>query len=150
MTLVPRSFMGDLFDDLMDYPFGRSILNDKNWAFKGLSNYSMKTDIKEKDGNYELDIDLPGYSKENIKIELDNGYLSITASNSKEESEKDSDGNYIHKERYSGCCSRKFYVGEDLSHEDIKAQFSNGTLHLVFPKEQPKQIEQKKTIDISD
>lgn len=150
MTLVPKNFFGDLFDDWMDYPFGRVFSNSNNSLTRRDNVYAMKTDIVEKDGYYELDMDLPGYKKENINVELENGYLTITASDCREDKQEDKNGNYIRKERYCGTCSRKFFVGEKLSQEDIKAQFSNGILHLVFPKEPPKQIEQTKTINIED
>ena len=106
----------------------------------------MKTDVKEKDGNYIIEIDVPGYNKEDIQIELENGYLTVTAkANTKVDEEKEG---YIYKERFVGECSRSFYTGEDVKEEDIKASFKNGTLTLTFPKEDKKQIEGKKLIQI--
>ena len=119
----------DLFDDF------RSPFDD---FFKSMDNKSivqvMQTDIKEKDGNYELIVDVPGINKEDIKIELKNGYLNISAVTNKSVEEKDEKENYIRKERYSGNYSRSFYVGEELKTEDVKAKFENGTLTLTFPK----------------
>ncbi len=98
----------------------------------------MKTDVKETDNSYELDIDMPGFEKGDIKAELKNGYLTISASSSKNNDEKDKDGKYIRKERYSGSCSRSFYVGDDVKQEDIKAKFENGILKVSVPKKEEK------------
>ena len=99
----------------------------------------MRTDVKENKTGYELEIELPGVKKEDVKAELKDGYLTVTAStDSKEEKQ---DGKYIRKERYSGTTSRSFYVGEDITEEDIKAKFENGILKVLVPKkeEQPKE-----------
>ena len=107
----------------------------------------MKTDIKEKKDHYELEVDLPGYEKDDIKIELSDGYLTVHASMNKTvDDEKDS--KYVHKERYVGECSRSFYVGDNVKEEDIKASFKNGTLKLTLPKEKQEKLEEKKYIDI--
>ena len=95
----------------------------------------MKTDIQEKDNNYVLDMDLPGYEKEDIKAQLKDGYLTITAQKNTSNDDKDEKGNYIRRERYCGKCSRSFYVGDGIKEEDIKANFKNGILQLTFPKE---------------
>ena len=95
----------------------------------------MKTDIQEKDNNYILDMDLPGYEKEDIKAQLKDGYLTITAQKNTSNDDKDEEGNYIRRERYCGKCSRSFYVGDGIKEEDIKANFKNGILQLTFPKE---------------
>ncbi len=148
MKLIPRSFLGDFFDDWMDYPLRRSVNKVNDSKLQEFKNYSIRTDIKENGSNYELDMDLPGYKKENIKIDLEDGYLTISASNSNETEENDSEGKYVHRERYFGSCTRSFYVGENVSYEDIKAKFDNGILHVVFPKDKPKEIEGKKYINI--
>ena len=135
--MIPRRSGFDIFDEVFNDPF-----------FSKKENKLMKTDVKEKDGNYELEIDLPGYDKDDIKIELNEGYLTVTATKNESKDEKDKKGNYIHRERFYGECSRSYYAGENVKEEDIKASFKNGTLTLVFPKEETKQIEDKKYIQI--
>lgn len=109
----------------------------------------MKTDIRESDTGYELDIDLPGYKKENVKAELKNGYLTINAESRQDNDQKDETGKYIRRERYYGTCSRSFYVGEDVLQEDIKAKFEDGILKVAIPKKETKPaIEQSKYIPI--
>ena len=109
----------------------------------------MKTDIRETDGSFELDIDMPGFNKEDLKAELKEGYLTISASTNKDNGEKDENGRYIRRERYVGSCSRSFYVGEDIKQDDIKAKFENGILKISVPKKeaQPK-VEEDKHIAI--
>ena len=140
MMLMPRRNDFDLWDDFFNDPF---FSNRKEMKL-------MKTDIREKEDKYLLDIDLPGYSKEDIKISVDNGYLTVSAKKeeTKEESEKDS---YIKKERYSGECQRSFYVGENIEAEDVKASFKNGILTLDIPKkEEEKKLPEKKYVEIDD
>lgn len=137
MMMIPRRKNEfDLFDEMFNDPF-----------FTRGESKLMKTDIKEKKDHYELEIDLPGYEKEDIKIELSDGYLTVHASMNKTvEDEKDS--KYVHKERYVGNSSRSFYVGEGIKEEDIKASFKNGTLKLTLPKKEQEKLEEKKYIDI--
>lgn len=139
MLMMPRDHFGlSLFDDMFKDPF-----------FKRTETPAvMKTDIKETENGYELDMDLPGFEKENIQADLDNGYLTITASKNTSNDQKDEQGNYIHRERYTGQCSRSFYVGDAVTQEDIKAGFKNGILHLEIPKKDAKAVEQKKYIAI--
>lgn len=141
MLMMPRKNFGfDLFDEMFRDPFF-SRMDNKNGM--------MKTDIKEQDGAYLMDIDLPGFQKEDINAELRDGYMTITAQKNESNDTKDEDGNYIHRERYTGSCSRTFYVGDGVSEEDIKASFKDGTLHLAIPKEELKKLEeQKKLISI--
>ena len=108
----------------------------------------MKTDIVEKDGNYELSIEMPGVKKEDIQMELKDGYLNVTASHNTDKEDKDKEGRIIRKERVSGSYSRSFYVGEDIHTEDVKASFNNGELIVTVPKEAPKKIEENKFIPI--
>ena len=140
MMMMPRNNFGfDLFDEMFKDPF---------FSRRENQNAVMKTDIREKDGDYLMDIDLPGFSKDDISAELYDGYMTVTAKKEENNDEKDDKGNYIHRERYSGSCSRRFYVG-DISEADIKASFKDGTLHLEIPKEEPKKLEeQKKLISI--
>lgn len=110
----------------------------------------MLTDIKESDKGYELEMDLPGFKKEEIKASLENGYLIISAEKGLEQDEKDKEGKkYIRRERYTGSCQRAFYVGDEIEQDDIKASFKHGILRLDIPKKQPKpQVEENKFISI--
>ena len=138
MMMIPRRKNEfDLFDEMFNDPF-----------FTRGESKLMKTDIKEKGDKYLLEVDLPGYEKEDIKIEMEDGYLTIHASMNKNIEENDKGSKYVHKERYVGECSRSFYVGEDISEEDIKASFKNGTLKLELPKKEAKNIDNKKYIEI--
>ena len=121
----------DVFDEVFMDPF----FNEKE-------NKIMKTDIKEKDGNYVLEVDVPGYNKENIQIELHEGYITVTATHNEEKEDKNS--KYLKRERFTGMCSRNYYVGENVKEEDVKANFKNGILTITFPKEPEKKVEQKK------
>lgn len=109
----------------------------------------MKTDIKDTDQGYEITMNLPGVKKEDVTAELKDGYLTISAVSNSENSEKDTNGRYIRRERFSGSCSRSFYVGEDMTQEDIKARFENGTLKMMIPKKESQPaVETKKYIAI--
>ena len=139
MKLVPMnnnlgfSLFDNMFDDMFRDPFFTNNSSTK----------LMKTDIQEKDNNYILDMDLPGYEKEDIKAQLKDGYLTITAQKNTSNDDKDEEGNYIRRERYCGKCSRSFYVGDSIKEEDIKANFNNGILQLTFPKEVARKEETK-------
>ena len=144
--LMPSIFGENLFDDdWMDFPFDRDFWGrTNNKTTKNL----MKTDIREHDAGYELDIDLPGFKKDEIKVELENGYLTISATKGAENDEQDKKGKYIRRERYAGTMQRSFYVGDYVTQEDIKAKFENGILRLSIPKKDAKAVETKKTIAI--
>ena len=146
MMMMPSIFGGNLFnDDWMDFSFPDI---DKELYGKHAKNL-MKTDVKEKDGNYEVAIDLPGFKKDEITAELKDGYLTISAAKGLDKDEKDKEGKYIRRERYAGNMSRSFYVGEDVEQADIKAEFKHGILTLFVPKKEAKPaVEQKKTIAI--
>lgn len=137
MLLTNRAF--DLFDDMFDDAFF-------NNSYRTNTTQIMKTDVQETDKAYMLDIELPGYAKEDVQAELKDGYLTITAHKNENKEEKDSNGKYIRKERYTGTCKRSFYVGDYLKQEDIKAAFKDGVLCLMIPKEQPKVEEHKPTM----
>ena len=108
-----------------------------------------KTDVRETDNGYEVDIDLPGFKKDEIQAQLENGYLTISASKGLDKDQKDKEGRYIRQERYAGAMSRSFYVGDDVTQEDIKAKYENGILKLSIPKKEAKPaVEQKKHIAI--
>ena len=137
--LMPSIFGEDLFDDWMNWPWSRSY------------NYNtlMKTDVRDMKDGYELDIDMPGFAKEDIKAELKDGYLTISAASKKDNDQKDENGKYIRRERYAGSCSRSFYVGDQISQEDVKAKFENGILKLSIPKKEEKPaVEDNKYISI--
>ena len=144
--LYPTIFRNDLFDDIFD-DFMKPSIPQRG----GLFNQSavMKTDIKELDKAYQLDVELPGVKKENVSIELKDGALDIKVVQEVNNDEKDEKGRYLRRERFYGSCSRSFYVGEDVKQEDIKAKFDNGVLTITVPKveEQPK-VEQKQLINI--
>lgn len=108
----------------------------------------MRTDITEKDGHYELDIEVPGVNKDDIKIELNNGYLNVSATRNTNDDEKDSKGNVIRQERFTGSYSRSFYVGDHVNEDDIKAKFDNGELKITIPTKEQKQEDTKKLISI--
>ena len=146
MMMMPSIFGGNLFnDDWMDFSFPDI---DKELYGKHAKNL-MKTDVKEKDGNYEVAIDLPGFKKDEIKLEFDNGYLTISAAKGLDKDETDKKtGKYIRRERYAGNMSRSFYVGDGITEDDIKAKYENGILKLSIPKKEAKAVEQKKHIAI--
>ena len=108
----------------------------------------MKTDIREHDGGYEVDIDLPGFKKDEINVDLENGYLTISAAKGMDKDEEKKKGRYIRRERYAGAVQRSFYVGDALTQEDIKAKYEHGILKLSIPKKDAKAVETKKTIAI--
>ena len=144
--LLPSIFGESLFDDFFE-DFARPVRriakvnNDIPTA--------MRTDVKESETGYELDIDLPGYNKEDVQAKLKDGYLTIMASIKKENEENKNDGKYIRRERYYGSCNRSFYVGEHIEQEDIKAKFENGILKVSIPKKEAKpEIEEDKFITI--
>lgn len=139
--LMPSIFGENFMDDFFGFPeryLGRSFN----------TNRMMQTDVAETDDGYEVTMDLPGFKKEDVKAELKNGYLTITANTNTNNDEKDKNGKYIRRERYSGTCSRSFYVGENVTQEDIKARFENGTLKLNIPKKERPKLEESKCISI--
>ena len=143
--LMPSIFGENLFnDDWMNFSFPEV---DKELYGKHAGNV-MKTDVRETDSGYEVDIDLPGFKKDEINAQLDNGYLTISASKGLDKEEKNKEGKYIRKERYAGAMSRSFYVGDALTQEDIKAKYESGILRLSIPKKEAKQVEATKRIAI--
>lgn len=134
--LMP-SIRNNVFDDFFGTPF-----------FTRTESNMMKTDIKETENAFELTVDLPGVKKEDIKAELNDGYLTISAESSESRDEKDKDGKYVCRERYSGSCSRSFYVGDAVTEEDISAKFENGTLMLTVPKKEALPQKENKYIAI--
>ena len=145
--LMPSIFGEDLFEDLFDLPFYDDSKVEKKLYGRHAKNL-MKTDIKEMDNGYELIIDLPGFKKDEITAELKDGYLTVSAAKGLDKDEEDKKGKYIRKQRYAGAMQRSFYVGENLTQEDIKAKYENGILRLSVPKKEAKPVETKKTIAI--
>ena len=136
---MPRKY--DLFDDMFDGFFPTEF---NRQGFDSI----MKTDVHEKDGYYTLDIEVPGYKKEDVTMELSNGYLSIKATHNTTDEEKDAKGRVIRQERYNGSCSRTFYVSDAIKDSDIHASFENGILKIELPTEAKKEEETKKFIEI--
>ena len=141
--LMPSIFGEDLFDDLFDVPFydDRDERKIEKKLYGRRAGNLMKTDIKEKDGNYEIIIDLPGFKKDEVKVSLEDGYLTIEAAKGLDQDEQEKDtGKYIRKERYAGACARSFYVGSEVTQDEIKAEFKHGILKLFVPKKEEKQV----------
>ena len=146
---MPSIFGESLFDDdWMDFPFEREFWGRRNPLYGKNAKNMMKTDIREHDQGYELDVDLPGFKKDEINVELENGYLTISAAKGLDKDEQDKQGKYIRRERYAGTMQRSFYVGDAVTQEDIKARFEDGILRLSIPKKDAKAVETKKTIAI--
>ena len=141
--LMTRLFGENLLDDFFDMP------TMKGFGLSRMDQNLMSTDVKETHNGYEVSINLPGFKKEDIKAELKDGYLMIQASTDTSKEDKDEKKKYIRKERYSGSCSRSFYVGNSVSESDIKAKFDNGVLTLDIPKvEKAPEVEQKRYVEI--
>ena len=140
-SIFGRNFVDDVFDDFFGAPF---------WGSTGSVNTAtMSTDITENEGEYQVEMDLPGFAKEDVHAELKDGYLTISAQHSQNKEEKKDDGRVIRRERYQGLCQRSFYVGDAVTEEDIKAKFKDGVLTLMIPKkEKQPEVEQKKYIAI--
>lgn len=147
--LRPSIFNDNLFDDFFEFPFFDDRAERKLYGSN--ANNLMKTDIKENKDGYELEIDLPGFQKDDLQAELKDGYLTISASKqvNKDEKEKET-GKYIRRERYSGSCQRSFYVGDAITQEDIKAEFKHGILRLFVPKKEAvPEVEERKFVSIT-
>lgn len=140
-----NNFFGEnlLEDDWMRFPFG------SDWFGRGKSvSQMMKTDIRESEGGYDVLVDLPGFSKDEISVKLENGYLTIAASRGSDQEENDKDGKFIRRERYAGTVSRSFYVGDALTQEDVRAKYENGILKLTVPKKEVEKEEKNPYIAI--
>ena len=148
--MLPSIFGENLFDEFFNDPFEMNMLlpRGRDPLYGKHSKNLMKTDVRETEGCYELDIDLPGFKKEDVNVELKNGYLTIAASKSLDKDEKDQKGRYIRQERYAGAMSRSFYVGEDVQPSEISAKFENGILQLSVPKAEQKRLPKTTTIAI--
>ena len=138
--MMPSIFGENLFDDWMDFPFEDEFFGKTNPLYGKHEKNLMKTDVRETKDGYEVDVDLPGFKKDNISAQLQDGYLTISASKGLDKDEQEKDGTYIRKERYSGSMSRSFYVGEGVTQDDVHAKFEDGILRLSLPKKDVKSL----------
>lgn len=145
--MMPSIFGENLFDEWMN-DFDREFFGSRNPLYGKHAKNMMKTDVRETENTYELDIDLPGFKKEEITAQLKDGYLTIAASKGLDKDQKDKEGKYIRQERYAGAMSRSFYIGNAIHQEDIHARYEDGILKLSIPKKAPKTVEEKNYISI--
>lgn len=151
MAMFPALMNDTMFSDLFDDPFFEGWRNMENAGTResNMSMGMMSTDVRESDKGYMVDIDMPGFKKEDISLELQNGYLTVSAHRDSSHDDKAEDGKWLRRERYVGSCSRSFYVGEDMKDSDIHASYKDGTLCLELPKPQAQQqVETKHRIAI--
>lgn len=146
--MLPSIFGENLFDDMFrDFasfdPFSAS-----DALYGKHARALMKTDVRETDNSYELDIDLPGFKKDELQLHLQDGYLTVSAAKGLDKDEKDKEGHYIRRERYAGQCSRSFYVGENITEEDVHAKFEDGILRLSIPKKDAPKLPERRVIAI--
>ncbi len=145
--MLPVLFGENLFDELFDDAF-RPMWDMDRALYGKHARAVMKTDVRETDGGYELDIDLPGFKKDEVKLDLKDGYLTISAAKGLDRDEKDKQGRYIRQERYAGQCSRSFYVGDSIQPTDVHAKFEDGILKLTLPKAAQEKLPEHNTIAI--
>ena len=146
--MLPSIFGENLFDDWFDFPSFPEFRNVDRKLYGRHAAHEMKTDVREHEDHYEVDVDLPGFKKDEIRLELENGTLTVHAAKDLEKEQKDKAGKLIRQERFSGAMQRSFYVGEALMEEDIGAKFENGVLSLNIPKKDVKKLPEKKVIQI--
>ena len=145
--MLPSIFGENLLDEFFDEPWEKSLFGARNPLYGKHAKNLMKTDVRETENSYELDIDLPGFQKEEMTVELRDGYLSIRAAKGLDKEEKDKKGTYIRQERYTGACSRSFHVG-DVEPEEVSAKYEDGILKLTLPKKETKELPQHNRIAI--
>ena len=147
--MMPSIFGENLFDDFFDDDFSMfPALTGRNPLYGKHAKNLMKTDVRETENTYELDIDLPGFKKDEISIDLKDGYLSISAAKGLDRDQEDKKGKYIRQERYAGACSRSFFVGEGVEPKDVSAKFGDGILKISLPKQVKKELPQSPRIAI--
>ena len=146
--MLPSIFGENLFDDFFSDPFGMMVPQGRDPLYGKHAKNLMKTDVRETENSYELDVDLPGFKKEEVNVDLKDGYLTISAAKGVDKDEQDKAGKYIRQERYAGSCSRSFYIGEDVPAEDISAKYEDGILRLSVPKADQKELPKTSTIAI--
>ena len=149
MAMFPALMNDTMFSDLFDDPFFEGWRNTDNTMSAVMPANMMTTDVRETDKGYDVDIDMPGFEKDDISLDLQNGYLTVSAHRNSSHEDKDDNGRWLRRERYAGSCSRSFYVGEDVKDSDIHASYKDGTLCLEMPKpEAQQQVETKHQIAI--
>ena len=146
--LLPRIFGEDLLDDWFDFPEFPDVSKAEKKLYGHHAGHLMKTDVHEQENQYEVDIDLPGFKKEDISLTLNGGYLTISAAKGLDKEENDKKGKLIRQERYTGSMQRSFYVGDGVKVEDVKAKFEDGVLKLTIPKKELKELPSNTTIAI--
>ena len=144
--MLPSIFGENLFDDFFSDPFEMMMPQSRNPLYGKHAKNLMKTDVRETENSFEVDMDLPGFKKDEVNLELKDGYLSISAEKSLEKDKENKQGKMLRQERYSGVMQRSFYVGEHLTEEDVKASYESGVLHIKFPKKEALKAPEKKTI----
>ena len=137
--MLPSIFRENLFDEFFGTPFENAMADTERALYDKHTKNLMKTDVKETGDSYKVDIDLPGFRKEDENVDLKNGYLTITASKGLDKDEKDKEGRFIRQERFAGSCSRSFYVG-DVRPEEIKAKYESGVLSLLIPRKDVRKL----------
>ena len=144
--LMPRIFDDDFFDDWMRWPVSRSLADPEKQLYGKHAPHVMRTDIREHEDHYDVDIDLPGFKKDEIELNLEKGYLTVSAAKGVDKDETDKKGRVIRQERYAGAMQRSFYVGTAVTDQDVKARFEDGVLKLVVPKKAAPKLPEKRTI----
>ena len=147
LSMLPSIFGENLFDDFFSDPF-EMMVPTRNALYGKHGKNLMKTDVRETENSYELDIDLPGFKKDEVQVDLKDGYLTIQAAKGVDKDEGEQNGKYIRQERYAGACSRSFYVGEDVEPEEVSAKFEDGILTISVPKAAKKQLPKQTSINI--
>ena len=145
--MLPSIFGENLLDEFFDEPWEKSLFGARNPLYGKHAKNLMKTDVKETGDHYEVDIDLPGFQKDEIHVDVKDGYLTVSAQKGLDKDEEDKKGRVLRQERYSGACSRSFYVG-DVKPEDVKAKYESGVLTVLIPKEEPKKLTSSSKIAI--
>ena len=147
--MLPSIFGENLFDDMFDDAFSlMPSFGTRDPLYGKHAKNLMKTDVRETDTGYEIDVDLPGFKKDEVQVQVNNGYLTISAAKGLDKDEQDHKGRYIRRERYAGQCSRSFYVGYGIQPQDVRAKYEDGILRLSLPKGQAAQLPQNNTVSI--
>ena len=147
--MLPSIFGENLFDDMFDDAFSlMPSFGTRDPLYGKHAKNLMKTDVRETDTGYEIDVDLPGFKKDEVQVQVNNGYLTISAAKGLDKDEQDHKGRYIRRERYAGQCSRSFYVGSGIQPQDVRAKYEDGILRLSLPKGQAAQLPQNNTVSL--